>query len=296
MGVSDSNYVLNVIGTIMVVIDFEEVISSATLYTNCFIKIPLGSGEVILPFVKGPLFGGYGSIKRRHGGHQVVCLILSMETGKFYTSITSSLIAFIQRHRWLLKANRHTNSNLQKEFLEFGPDLYLAMCIFVQDQPLACSVEQFFIDYGSIANKNFNTTGSKLDFSDLTNRQFDYWKVIARAPNVGTATYWYCQCACGTKKPVQAKHLTSGASKSCGCRPADIKTHGETRGGILRKKYRTWRYIRNRCLNPDNKDADIYFGLLCDEWLVYENFDRDVPDPPDDKYSIDRIKNEDNHG
>jgi hypothetical protein len=289
MEVSDSPYVLNVIGTIMVVIDFEEVISDTTLYANCFIKIPLGSGEVILPFVKELLFGPR---QIRKDNNCAGYLILSAESGKFYAGNSTKVWKRLGTHRHLLRESTHYCESLQKEFLEVGYEVYFAIVIGAIDQRQAQDIEQFFIEYGSNFDRGFNPPVVSVRFKDLTDKQFNDWTVISRAPNAGTATCWYCRCVCGVERPVQAAHLVSSASKSCGCRPANIKTHGETRGGVLKKKYRTWRYIRNRCLNPDNKDADIYFGLLCDEWLVYENFDRDVPDPPDDSYSIDRIKNE----
>ena len=37
------------------------------------------------------------------------------------------------------------------------------------------------------------------------------------APNKRPATYWVCECDCGTIRPYDAASLTAGRSKSCGC-------------------------------------------------------------------------------
>ena len=53
---------------------------------------------------------------------------------------------------------------------------------------------------------------------DLTNQEFNNWKVISRAPNNPRGeTMWLCECKCGTQKIVQGYSLRKGLSKSCGC-------------------------------------------------------------------------------
>jgi hypothetical protein len=121
---------------------------------------------------------------------------------------------------------------------------------------------------------------------------FDYWTLISRAENFNTVTRWLCRCKCGTEKIVRALYLNGGRSKSCGRKPPVITSHGACVGGTFSKKYKTWRYIRQRCLNPNHQDAKIYNGLLCERWLDYKNFAADVLDPESDDLSIDRIKND----
>lgn len=127
-------------------------------------------------------------------------------------------------------------------------------------------------------------------FIDLTGQRFGAWLVINRAANVGTVTRWVCQCNCGTKRPVNAGHLRNGSSTCCGCLKP-IKSHGEARGGSFTKKYRTWRQIKARCCNPKHKNANIYYGLLCQRWLCYSTFAKEVPEPLDNSLTIDRIDN-----
>lgn len=130
-------------------------------------------------------------------------------------------------------------------------------------------------------------------FKDLTGVRIGRWVVLSRAANVGPSTIWNCRCSCGTERPVRAAHLSSGASKSCGCvRPPRKHGAATAKPEGFPKKYRTWRSIRARCNNPNHKNAGIYHGKLCDEWQDYRRFAADVPDPPDDSLTIDRIDNE----
>lgn len=137
-------------------------------------------------------------------------------------------------------------------------------------------------------------------FKDLSGTKIGDWYVIKRASNIGTSTRWHCKCECGTERVVRAAHLSSGASTCCGCKVHVVKhggarkpsKHGEaTNEKPFSKKYRTWRYIKSRCCDPKHKNASIYNGLLCDRWLTYTNFASDVPDPPNDDLTIDRIDN-----
>ncbi len=53
---------------------------------------------------------------------------------------------------------------------------------------------------------------------DLSNKTFGNLKVIQKAPSKNKKTYWTCECLlCHSIKDYQTGHLTSGASKSCGC-------------------------------------------------------------------------------
>lgn len=128
-------------------------------------------------------------------------------------------------------------------------------------------------------------------FVDLTGQRFGLWSVITRVENTGIVARWRCVCSCGTERVVRGMHLVSGASRCCGCERKPAKHGHAVSGKRFSKKYRTWRYIRARCLNPNHKNANIYHGLLCSQWLEFLQFDADVPNPPSDEYTIDRIEN-----
>lgn len=53
---------------------------------------------------------------------------------------------------------------------------------------------------------------------DLTDKIFGNLKAIRKVPSRNGKTYWECECLlCGSKRAYQTGHLTSGATKSCGC-------------------------------------------------------------------------------
>jgi hypothetical protein len=59
---------------------------------------------------------------------------------------------------------------------------------------------------------------------DLTNKKFRNWTVLHKSEIIKSGmSYWLCICECGKEKIVRTTHLTSGASKSCGCAQIDNK-------------------------------------------------------------------------
>ncbi len=52
---------------------------------------------------------------------------------------------------------------------------------------------------------------------DLTNKKFGKLTVINRETSYKKRTYWNCKCDCGNEKKVDASHLRSGHTESCGC-------------------------------------------------------------------------------
>lgn len=53
---------------------------------------------------------------------------------------------------------------------------------------------------------------------DLLGRQFGSLAVIDAHERIGKDIAWLCRCECGTVLPVRGGSLTSGNTKSCGCR------------------------------------------------------------------------------
>lgn len=56
---------------------------------------------------------------------------------------------------------------------------------------------------------------------DLTGQRFGRLVVLEQdfSPQKRRDAFWLCECDCGNKKIIQGRHLRSGESKSCGCRP-----------------------------------------------------------------------------
>lgn len=56
---------------------------------------------------------------------------------------------------------------------------------------------------------------------DLTGKHFNRLTVLRRAENRGAQTAWKCRCLCGVELDVQASHLKTGHTRSCGCERAE---------------------------------------------------------------------------
>lgn len=58
--------------------------------------------------------------------------------------------------------------------------------------------------------------------------------------------------------------------------------------------YRIWASMKQRCHNKNHKHYHYYKRkniFVCNEWFKFENFYKDMGDPPISKHSIDRIDN-----
>jgi hypothetical protein len=106
-----------------------------------------------------------------------------------------------------------------------------------------------------------------------------------------------CICDCGVTKNIQLCDLTAGNTKSCGCLNIENHTKRLTKHGLYgTPEYRSYRHIRNRCLNPKVPAYPSYGGrgiTICDRWLEsFENFFADMGEKPSPKHSIERIDND----
>ena len=63
------------------------------------------------------------------------------------------------------------------------------------------------------------------------------------------------------------------------------------------KTYNTWRAMKERCLSKNNKEYKRYGGrgiTICEEWLTFINFYKDMGERPEGK-TLDRINNNGNY-
>ena len=117
---------------------------------------------------------------------------------------------------------------------------------------------------------------------DLEGMQFGWWTVLARAPKregKREGRRYICQCKCGRIKEMDSSTLRYGKSSSCKwCehlrqpnwnyyhKPADPTRR---QNGKNTKPYATWKGIKQRCNNPNNKQYKDYGGrgiTICKEW------------------------------
>lgn len=131
---------------------------------------------------------------------------------------------------------------------------------------------------------------------DLTGRKFGRLTPIkCVGKDKWGNSLWLCRCNCNQEKIIIGSHLKNGNTKSCGCLLKEFNfKHGHSSRWKSSKIYRTWQSMKDRCNNPNVSNYKNYGGRgikVCKKWLKFENFYKDVGDPPPGK-SIDRINND----
>ena len=112
--------------------------------------------------------------------------------------------------------------------------------------------------------------------------------------------YWECLCDCGKVTNVKGGHLTSRATKSCGCFQKERASQASRKHGMSNTvEFSTWRRMINRCCNKRCQDFSRYGGRgikVCDRWLKsFNNFFKDMGKRPSESHSIERENNSGNY-
>ena len=107
---------------------------------------------------------------------------------------------------------------------------------------------------------------------------------------------WKLKCSCGEYTVAIASQVRSGKTKSCG----HLKSAGNrrTHGQHNSKLYVAWCNMKARCDNKNHVQYKDYGGrgISYDPtWSLFENFAKDVGDPPFNKHTLDRIDNNGNY-
>lgn len=118
---------------------------------------------------------------------------------------------------------------------------------------------------------------------DLTGMVFGRLTVLREAGKNKPGVYlWECECSCEnhTHVIVDGASLKSGNTKSCGCIHREQLSERNKNNAIHQVSnkniFRIWESMKDRCYNPNNKKYVDYGGRgikICDEWLVYQNFE-----------------------
>lgn len=94
------------------------------------------------------------------------------------------------------------------------------------------------------------------------------------------------KCACGNVRVVDRYSVNHSLSKSCGC----LRDKAMQKPNRQTKAYEAWRNMKARCTNPNNWYYKYYGGKgvqVCKEWHDFDNFFRDMGEPPKGK-TLDR--------
>ena len=106
--------------------------------------------------------------------------------------------------------------------------------------------------------------------------------------------YFECKCKCGEKHISSLSNLATKRSKRCSkCSIKDRKNYGLSET----KEYHTWEAMKQRCLNKKHPGYKDYGGRgikICDRWLEFENFLKDMGIAKKG-LSLDRINNDGNY-
>ena len=136
-------------------------------------------------------------------------------------------------------------------------------------------------------------------FIDLSGQIFARLTVMGRSDiHRASGVLWKCSCSCGGVAVVDSLKLRTGHTTSCGCHQREVfsrLTHGQSKAKT--RTYRTWKEMRQRCLNPNNDKWRWYGGRgisICREWDKFEVFWADMGDRPEGK-TIDRIDSDGNY-
>lgn len=132
---------------------------------------------------------------------------------------------------------------------------------------------------------------------DMSGQNFGRLTVLPEARIRLKRKEWKCECLCGNQTWVATYRLNSGVTTSCGCRKREAasencKKYGfkQTHGMTKTRVHKIWSGMIERGL-PNYKDKHNYYdrGIrVCERWQVFENFYKDMGNPPKGM-SIDRI-------
>lgn len=125
---------------------------------------------------------------------------------------------------------------------------------------------------------------------NLEGENFGKWLVKAY---LGSSS-WRCVCECGEERSIKTCDLRSGSSKSCGCTYAGTcLSFKKLHGGTGTPEYRSWKHMKERCNNPNDKRFEHYGGRgisVCDRWLNdFSAFLEDMGKRPSPAHSIERV-------
>lgn len=103
---------------------------------------------------------------------------------------------------------------------------------------------------------------------------------------------WRLRCVCGDETVAVASQVRTGRTQSCG----HLKSAGNNRthGSRNSRLYTIWCNMKARC---GNKNVAAYknYGargiMVCQEWMAFQVFAKDVGEPPTPTATLDRVDN-----
>lgn len=110
---------------------------------------------------------------------------------------------------------------------------------------------------------------------------------------------WDAICDCGTRTRLMHSNLVAGRTRSCGCGEATSNLrHEHCRRPRPTSTYAAWCGMKQRCLNPNDPGYHRYGGkgvMVCDRWLVFDNFLEDMGVKPTPEHWLKRVNTDDSY-
>lgn len=132
---------------------------------------------------------------------------------------------------------------------------------------------------------------------DISGQTFGSLTVTGRSERISAAgALWECVCQCGGTTVTTGTKLRSGYTRSCGCLKREVCIELRTTHGRANKSptYRSWKEMRQRCMNPNSDKFHWYGGrgiAVCPQWESFEQFLADMGERPAGM-TLDRINND----
>ena len=131
-------------------------------------------------------------------------------------------------------------------------------------------------------------------FKDLTGMVFGNLTVESFSHSEKGRSVFNCICSCGTSHKTTGNRLMTGNTESCGGyvhRSERLTKHGKAGTQV----HNAWIGIKQRCLNPNCDDFELYGAkgiTISEDFKEFINFYNEIGDPPkSSKWSVDRIDN-----
>lgn len=111
------------------------------------------------------------------------------------------------------------------------------------------------------------------DANNLIGQKFNKLLVIGGCIKEKGFLKVLCRCDCGKEKYIEKSKVVIGKTKSCGCFSIERLIERNSKHGMrYTRLYDTWRSMKKRCNNINNKNYGGRGVSYCSEWEKFEPF------------------------
>lgn len=127
---------------------------------------------------------------------------------------------------------------------------------------------------------------------DITGERFGGLRVLCFDKIRKRKAYWICECDCGNVSSIRGDGMKNGHTSCCFvCGRKKLIDRNTIHGMSHSPEFKIWHGMIERCIR-DSHSSFKYYGLkgikVCDEWLSFEKFYKDMGSRPKGM-TLDRI-------